>query len=110
LLLALDAETGAERFRFTHPRGHHFEGLALSPNAGLLAAVDERGMIYVFDTAGGAVQPRGSFNGQKTVPRTQDRPAGLFRPEVLTFSPDGRTLWAGGLGTVAGWQVETLLK
>jgi len=86
---------------FTVPGG----GLAFSPDGTLFASVNPNGsrgdVIQVYDRA--SRRPRGDF---QAVPVEERMNIASSFPQVLSFSPDGRFVFAGGMGGVAVWPVD----
>ena len=91
----IDPETGTQIADFTLDR-RPILALALAPDGGLLAVGDGEGYIMVIDT------------GQWRI--ASDFRATLRGPVwALAFSPDGETIYAGGLDDAAyAWPVSTL--
>lgn len=101
-----DAETGALRAELkghAPETPHHYASMlftcAFDPSGDLLATADKVGRIIVWNVAKGEVVQTMDSPGMYTWDPTQRRHS-IGGIRSLAFSPDGKTLVAGGIGTI----------
>jgi len=91
-VVIVDVDTGA-RLRTLSPLSDKIRLLSFSPDGGLLVVGTESGKLVVYDTADGTMKY--DFSEQQSA-----------LPDFLTFSPDGKTLGAGGYRDWRFWNLK----